>query len=154
MRNPVEFTRRILQTRGYIRIPSKDAGMEPLIRAGDICHYEPVRSFRELKKGDILLYVSAQGELVSRRFIGTKLLHGETRIICKGDDNRHPDEPIDVSQVIGKMEHRSLGMKLWGKLIAYFPFMSALVQKLYKRKSSIDEKQMASDHHNNHTADL
>lgn len=133
MRNSVEFTRRILHTRGYIRIPSKDAGMAPLIRPGDICHFEPVRNFRELKKGDILLYVSDQGELVSRRLVGTARRHGETCLMLRGDDGRQPKEPVAVSRIIGKMKHQSLGMRLWGQMIVHFPFASAWVQKLYKR---------------------
>ena len=133
MHNSVELTRRILHTRGYIRIPSHGSSMAPLIRSGDICQFEPVRSFRDMKKGDILLYESAQGELIGHRFIGTTKQHGETYIICKGDYNRYPDEPIAVSQIIGKMKNRSLGMKLWGKIIVYFPIVSRGLQKFQNK---------------------
>lgn len=133
MQNHIELTRNILNTRGYIRIPSNGISMAPMIRTGDICQFEPVRSFRDLKKGDILLYESLQGDMIGHRYIGTISRQGETLIICKGDYNRNPDEPISIRQVIGKMRSRNLGMKLWGKIIVHFPFVSLWVQKLYKR---------------------
>ncbi len=132
MQNPVKLTRYILNTRGYIRIPSNGMSMAPTIRAGDICQFEPVRSFRDLKRGDILLY-ERQGELIGHRYIGTILRDGETYLVCKGDYNRNPDEPVPVAQVIGKMRSRSLGMKLWGKVVVYFPLASLLAQMRYRR---------------------
>jgi len=132
MRNAAELTRRILYTRGYVRIPSRDESLAPLIRPGDICHFEPVRNFRELKKGDVLLYVTERGDLVSRRLVGTAMRNGETCLILRGDGAKQPKEEVAVSQVLGKMRPMGFGMKLWGLMAAHFPFAFAWVKKWRK----------------------
>lgn len=133
MKSNAEFTRQILNSRGYIRIPSHGMSMAPIMKTGDIFQFEPVSDFRQLKAGDIVLYESHRGELIGHRYIGTLTRNGETMIVCKGDFNRNPDPPITLAQVIGKMKTRSLKMRLWGYLVVHFPFLSLGIQKLYRK---------------------
>jgi signal peptidase I len=127
----LQLTRRILNSRGYIRIPSRGISMTPAIKSGDICHFEPLNGIDEARIGDVLLYVSQEGELIGHRFLGTIQRNGETLVVCKGDYNRNPDAPIPPDRVVGRMKLPGLAMRLWGSLISRFPSASVWIQRLY-----------------------
>lgn len=135
MQNNLELTRRILNSRGYIQIPSRGISMTPLIRSGDICQFEPLRdALKDAKLGDVLLYVTDDGDLIGHRYVGAVVRDGETLMVFKGDFNRNSDAPIAPRQVVGRMITRGWGMKLWGLVITRFPILSLGVQKLYGRE--------------------
>ncbi|WP_425517336.1 signal peptidase I [Paenibacillus solanacearum] len=135
----------VMMKQGYVDIPSHGASMLPFIRTGDICRFEPIDLSR-LKKGDIVLFLDNPGRLVGHRCIGRMQSEKEALIVCKGDSNLYPDEPVPANRVIGRMTSirkrlivfsTSVSwMKLWGWLVIRFPLLSRLIH-MYLRTSRI-----------------
>jgi len=50
--------------------------------------------------GDIILYRIDDGDGIVHRIIE---INGNS-IVCKGDNNNYPDNPIDISSVIGRVK--------------------------------------------------
>ncbi|WP_456277324.1 signal peptidase I [Bacillus sp. AK128] len=88
---------------GWIELPAHGTSMFPLIREGDICKFSNV-NIDVIKKGDIVLFQSSTGTLVSHRFLTKTVIDDETKYIFKGDTNLAPDEPIERKQIIGRLE--------------------------------------------------
>lgn len=76
--------------------------MDPALKVGTLIVTHPVAP-EDIRDGDILTYKHPDVEQpVTHRVIAT---HG-TELLMKGDANRHPDAPIQASQVIGKMSYQ------------------------------------------------
>src|SRR5690348_6798907 len=55
------------ESTGEVEITSSGNSMYPIIRDGDVCIFTPV-SHLELNRGDIILFVDADGALIGHRF--------------------------------------------------------------------------------------
>lgn len=123
----------LLQTKGYVDIPSHGVSMFPLIRTGNICRFKPFCE-KELKTGDILLYFSDSGLLVGHRYLRQRSDGMQILFICKGDSQAKDDPPLRREQLIGTLVSiRKLRMVLradsallsgWSKVITRLPFVS------------------------------
>ncbi|MFD0771240.1 hypothetical protein ACFQZ1_21070 [Bacillus sp. CGMCC 1.60114] len=92
----------LLQKQGWVDIPSSGVSMYPLIKEGDICRFVPLGS-KELRKGEVVLFVSNQGQLVGHRYYDNFVENGVLYYKCKGDTNVSVDSPVKKSQLIGKL---------------------------------------------------
>lgn len=95
------LTRRLEQF-GFVQVPSHGVSMHPFIKEGDNCVFKVVE-LDGITEGDVILYRSVQENLVGHRVI--QIIHDEhqTRYVCKGDTNRHPDAPVSSDRVLGKL---------------------------------------------------
>ncbi|KKI92978.1 hypothetical protein WQ54_05560 [Bacillus sp. SA1-12] len=121
---------------GWMDLPSSGMSMYPFIQKGNICRFE---AFNEntVKKGDVLLYHSASGQLIAHRFLRIKQINNQSHYVLKGDTNLCSDEPVKQEQIIGKLVTiNRLNKKihiddytaiLWSNLIISFPFMSKVL---------------------------
>ena len=71
--------------------------MYPVIREHDTLHVEPVRKFT---RGDVVLVLAERG-LTAHRVIA----HRGTTLILRGDNAPAPDDPVEESQVLGKVTY-------------------------------------------------
>ncbi|WP_440603800.1 S24/S26 family peptidase [Bacillus sp. GB_SG_008] len=127
---PVSGIKYLLQKQGWVDIPSSGVSMYPLIKEGDICRFIPLGS-KEVKKGEVLLFVSNQGQLIGHRYYDNFVEKGVLYYVCKGDTNISVDSPIKKSQLIGKLvfikkkkfQLNSQGFiaQLWGGIVLTFP---------------------------------
>lgn len=99
---PFSGIKYLLQKQGWVDIPSSGVSMYPLIKEGDICRFIPLGS-KELKKGDVVLFVSNQGQLIGHRYYENFVENGVLYYVCKGDTNISVDSPVLTSQLIGKL---------------------------------------------------
>lgn len=128
---PVSGIKYLLQKQGWVDIPSSGVSMYPLIKEGDICRFIPLGSNETLKKGEVLLFVSNQGQLIGHRYYNNFVENGVLYYVCKGDTNISVDSPIKKSQLIGKLvfikkkkfQLNSQGFiaQLWGGIVLTFP---------------------------------
>lgn len=135
--------KRTINKDGWLELPASGYSMYPFIRQGNLCRFVPCNP-SSLKKGDILLFHSLDGRLIAHRFIRTKWMNHQQRILLKGDTNLGFDLPIGEERVLGKLvsvqkQHFKLSpnhfiSKLWGKLILTFPCLSGILQKYLNRK--------------------
>ncbi len=71
--------------------------MYPVIRENDTLHVEPARSF---SRGDVVLVLADRG-LTAHRVIARR----GTMLILRGDNTPAADDPIEESQVLGKVTY-------------------------------------------------
>jgi signal peptidase I len=122
---------RLIKKKGWIDIPSSGVSMYPLIKEGDVCRFIPIKSDNFFKKGEIILYISDEGQLVGHRYIQSIFEKSILYHVMKGDTNVFWDQPVENSQIIGKLEiikkkkiHlRTQGIisKLWGSIVFALP---------------------------------
>ncbi|MEI4828881.1 hypothetical protein WAX78_15420 [Bacillus sp. FJAT-53711] len=127
---PLSGIKYLLQKQGWVDIPSSGVSMYPLIKEGDICRFIPLGS-EELKKGEVVLFVSNQGQLIGHRYYENFVENGVLYYVCKGDTNISVDSPVQISQLIGKLvcikkkkfQLNSKGFiaQLWGGIVLTFP---------------------------------
>lgn len=77
--------------------------MYPVIRENDTLHVEPVR---ECARGDVVLVLAERG-LTAHRVIAKR----GTTLILRGDNAPAADDPIEKSQVLGKVTYVLRGGK-------------------------------------------
>lgn len=126
----------VMKKQGYIEIPSHGISMLPFIRTGNVCRFEPVEP-SQLRKGDVVLFLADTGILVGHRYFGLTSIDNRWMIVCKGDSNLYPDEPVPADRIIGRMilirkpfghfRASGLWMKLWGWLVTRLPFISLAI---------------------------
>jgi signal peptidase len=131
---------------GWIELPAEGDSMFPLIRQGYVCRFTPCAP-SQIRKGDILLFISDTGQLVAHRFyrftgVKEELLH------CKGDSNLGFDQPVRPDQVIGRLSRiqrrprqshtlvNSQWVFIWSRMIMLFPIFSFLL-RMYLNKRII-----------------
>lgn len=71
--------------------------MYPVIRENDTLHVEPSRHFR---RGDVVLVLAGRG-LTAHRIIARR----GTTLILRGDNAPAADDPVEESQVLGKVTY-------------------------------------------------
>jgi len=85
-----------LLSRGHaVQFQVHGDSMHPLIRENDTLHVEPSR---ELRRGDVVLVLFDRG-LTAHRIIARR---GAT-LVLRGDNAPAADDPIDESEVLGKV---------------------------------------------------
>ena len=90
---------------GYSILSTETGSMSPTIEVGDIII---IKIGDEIKKNDIITY-KQDDVLITHRI---EQIYGDT-IITKGDYNNIQDEPIERSQVIGKVVHIFNNVEVW-----------------------------------------
>jgi signal peptidase I len=132
----------LIKKRGWIDIPSSGVSMFPLIKEGDVCRFMPFKTTNDLKKGDIILFVTHQGNLVGHRFCGKFTKNEYPFFIFKGDTNYNSDPPVEEWQLVGRLVHikkrrftlKSHGalFQLWGGIVQLMPFLPRYCKSIIK----------------------
>jgi signal peptidase I len=134
----------VMRKHRWIEIPAKGTSMYPFIQEGDVCVFETCAP-TELRKGDVILFHTVQGRLVTHRFYEMKTINGDQFFIFKGDTNFGFDEPVLAEQIIGrlscikrrkaKISARGRASILWSKAILSFPYLSQWIRFYVNRKA-------------------
>ncbi|WP_430509949.1 signal peptidase I [Gottfriedia solisilvae] len=122
-----------IKKNGWLDLPAQGFSMYPLIREGNICRFIPHEPSL-LKKGDIVLFYTLTGQLITHRLCKTIAENGEQFFLFKGDSNLGFDELVREHQIIGKLVHiqgRSLQIEnflaiVFGRLILSSPVLSRI----------------------------
>lgn len=93
---------------GYSILSTETGSMSPTIETGDMII---IKIGDEIKENDIITY-QKDNVLITHRI---EQIDGNT-IIAKGDYNNIQDEPINKSQVIGKVVHIIHNVEIWKKV--------------------------------------
>lgn len=101
----------ILDQGRRFRLLIRGRSMSPMLRDGDVVeirHVDP----RRLRVGDLLLFKTADGQLVLHRYLGKQIHQGRIWLTTKGDATRQFDQPIAPDQVLGRVTqiHRPGGV--------------------------------------------
>ncbi|NHM29292.1 hypothetical protein [Neobacillus terrae] len=130
--------KRAIMKDGWLELPSFGNSMFPLIKQGTICRFTP-HSPNNVKKGDILLFYSLNGQLIAHRYYSSKIKNKTREYNFKGDTNLGWDRPIEESRVLGKLEviyKRTFEIHsdnfipvLWGGIIMAFPQVSGILRR-------------------------
>jgi signal peptidase len=122
--------------------------MYPFIKKGDICHFVSTQD-ANLKKGDIILFHTPNGNLIAHRFCQLVTRNQQLHYLCKGDTNLAHDEAITREQLIGKMTwierngriiHVSnLAAYVWGRTVLGFPLITLVLRHYLNRRESTQE---------------
>ncbi len=141
--NTIIIVKEFVRKNGWIDLPSHGTSMYPLLKSGDICRFTTVDSLT-IKKGDIILFQSNNGQLVAHRFITYQTFGSELKYIFKGDTNLGPDDPINTDQIVGKLTYIKKGnfiitdkniiTFIWKKMILLFPILSALLRTYLNKR--------------------
>ena len=130
---------------GWIELPALGCSMFPLIQEGNKCRFHAI-PLKAIKKGDILLYRSARGELIALRFCAIVEENDQLKYLCKGDTNLGHDPLIEEDQILGilysiqtgahNLHMTDLRVVLWRKAIIGFPILSRLINRYLARKNT------------------
>lgn len=83
---------------GYaIRFRTPGHSMHPTIRDGETVTVEPTTAL-DVRRGDIVLYRTGN-RAIAHRVVDVNA----KRFILRGDASREPDEPVEASQILGKV---------------------------------------------------
>ena len=82
---------------GYTYFIVATGSMEDTINIDDLII---VKVTKDIKKNDIITYKNENGLMITHRIIDTD----DDKLITKGDANNIADSPIDISQVVGRVE--------------------------------------------------
>jgi ribosomal protein S18 acetylase RimI-like enzyme len=139
----IDLWEEILRNGNDFRFRAFGVSMLPLIREKDILIIEPAK-ITDLSVGDIILYKDG-GKPFVHRIIKKKVSQNTTICITKGDYMHQPDQPINSSQILGKLTYlerndkkihfNTFGMKKFGFLTALlypltFPVINTSVKIL------------------------
>lgn len=131
-RNPsLQAIRYLLQKKGSIELPASGTSMYPLIKEGDICGFVGIDEVKNLREGDIVLFLTSTENLVVHRFLYRIKNSRDYEYYFKGDTNALPDSPVTEAQLIGKLfvirkqhfslKSESLIPQVWKMLILCMP---------------------------------
>ena len=133
----------ILIRNGWINLPADGDSMFPFIQKGDIGRFiicDPT----SLNKGDIVLFQSANAQLVAHRLYQVISVNNQKKYQFKGDTNLGLDEPVGPEQIIGKLtciqkkritfSATNRVVRVWGKIILSFPVLSSLLRRYLNMK--------------------
>lgn len=142
-RDVVVLLKKTIAKEGWIDLPSIDSSMYPLIQKGDVCRFSPVHP-EQLKKGDIILVWSENGEMMAHRFYYSTYEDSKRVYVCKGDVNLSYDKAVNSDRVIGKLKAikrkqryiylAAPSASLWGRMIQGLPLLSVLLRKYITRR--------------------
>ncbi|HEX6087631.1 MAG TPA: S24/S26 family peptidase [Thermoanaerobaculia bacterium] len=102
--------------------------MYPVIRENDTLHVEPLRS---CARGDVVLVLAERG-LTAHRVISKR----GTTLILRGDNAPAADDPIEESQVLGKVTFVLRGGKKRGVFRSAVARATAFLRRIRKRRLS------------------
>lgn len=154
----LQILKKLIETNDYLEIPSRGLSMFPIITQKNICVFEKF-DLQNISKGDILLFGTKDGGITGHRFLRAIKHDRKIWLVCKGDTNLYPDEPVLENQVIGKLtmikkKDRVIDvtrrtMKIYSYLICHFRLFSALLHVyvhkiLKKRNGKANEESSAS----------
>lgn len=115
----------ILHSGTAIRFQASGASMRPLLRDGDTLLVVPVNA-RQVQVGDVLLFISDQGQALVHRVIRVHNENGELAFSIRGDRALASDGRITQEQVLGRVSQierqgqvintAALGMRLLGRM--------------------------------------
>lgn len=137
----MHLLKQILNDAGRVEIPSAGCSMYPFIKEGNICGF---RKFEwcELKKGDVVLFISSNGDLVGHRFVCSVLREGQCLLIFKGDTNLASDEPVTCENVIAKLQYvkkrywvinaEGRISRLWAEIISSSKFITSTLHRFLR----------------------
>ncbi len=141
----IHLISKVMKKHECIDLPAKGTSMFPFIREGDVCTFITC-SPMTLEKGDIVLFHTVHGQLVTHRFYYRKRIGQSDYFMFKGDSNLGFDEPITEEQVIGKLIYiKKNGRRisanswisvLWSKAVLSVPYISSWLRKYIDRKDS------------------
>jgi signal peptidase I len=134
----------LIKKQGWMDLPADGTSMYPLIKKGDICRFISHEASK-IKKGDVLLFRTLSGNLVAHRLVRIYTHHNQVMYLLKGDTNLGVDEPITETQIMGELAFIKRGKKkmnvsnpvlhAWGKVVLFFPVLSALLRSFLNKKS-------------------
>ncbi|RKD23154.1 hypothetical protein BEP19_13125 [Ammoniphilus oxalaticus] len=129
----------ILAKKGWVDIPASGVSMFPLIKEGDICRFVPLSAELDLKKGDVYLFQTEDGQLIGHRYYHSFLKNQILFHAFKGDSNVQFDPPLSPEQLIGKLisikKKRSVlktggrVTRIWTRFILSFPTVPVYCKK-------------------------
>ena len=102
--------------------------MHPIIREHDTLHVEPVRDF---SLGDVVLVLAERG-LTAHRVIARR----GTTLILRGDNAPAADDPVEESQVLGKVTYVLRNGKQREVFRSAVARATAFLRRLRKRRLS------------------
>lgn len=115
-----------LLSRGHaVQFQVHGDSMDPVIRENDTLHVEPSRDF---VRGDVVLVLAARG-LTAHRVIARR----GSQLILRGDNAPAPDDPVEESQVLGKVTYVLRGGKKRGVSRTAVAIATAVVRRLRRR---------------------
>lgn len=143
----LHLIRGVVKRKGWIDLPSYGTSMFPLIREDDVCRFVSCGP-ADLQRGDVVLFVTAAGQLVAHRFYRTEWIHNKAHYLCKGDTNLGFDEPVSDERIIGRLAYiqkknrriqtNRLIFDVWGRLVVSIPHISWLLRMYLNRKQGIN----------------
>jgi hypothetical protein len=98
----------VLRGFGTVRLRAFGASMWPAIRAGDVLTVNRC-GLADLTAGDVIL-VQRASRFFAHRLVGIESQGTHLRLIVRGDAHRHPDPPIPIRELLGRvvsLERRS-----------------------------------------------
>jgi signal peptidase I len=138
---PVINLKQLIKKRGWIDIPSSGDSMYPLIKEGDICRFQHILYPEKLKKGEIILFVTPEGNLVGHRCYRRLIKNGRLYIECKGDTNFIQDPLVEQSQLVGKLvqiKKRRMTLKsegflfqIWASIVYRMPALPRYCKRVF-----------------------
>lgn len=98
----VELLEELLEVGSELRIRVTGQSMAPSLEGGEFVHIrrEPVK---RLSRGDLLLFRDDRGFLVLHRLVGKAKKGGKALLKTRGDALGRADEPVEPSQVLGRV---------------------------------------------------
>ncbi|WP_270180223.1 signal peptidase I [Alkalihalobacillus sp. CinArs1] len=152
MNEHATILRTLMNEHGQLEVPSKGMSMYPFIKEGDCCVFETM-DLSLIKRGDVVLFQSRDGNLTGHRFIKSHKSSTKQWFIFKGDTNLYPDAPVRESEIIGVLtsisrNNRTIRMnspliKAYSLSFSYLRFFSVLahiyVNKILKKRDLADE---------------
>ena len=139
----IELSTQLLRHGEKIRFQAPGHSMQPTIREGEVITIEPVEP-SAVRKGDIILYRWDNG-IIAHRVIDVEL-KGDTvsRFIVRGDAEHTCDDPVNSSQVLGKIvsverkgrciELASLRSKIWSAASVWIFHLKGSIYKIIRNK--------------------
>jgi len=85
-----------------VRFQAKGWSMRPYIQDGDFVTVSPLDDI-PVKRGDVVLYATAENRLIVHRIIKKYNKNGSTAFLIKGDATFGSPESINVQNVLGKV---------------------------------------------------
>jgi signal peptidase I len=141
----IRLIHKVLKKYGLIELPAQGNSMFPLIKQDDICTFETCNPFL-LNRGDVVLFFSTEGQLITHRFLRIVDLGDKQVFIFKGDTNVGTDDPILEEQIIGRLTYirRSkksipiggLIVKYWSVIVLSIPLISYLLRFYLNKKET------------------
>lgn len=144
--------RNLVNKHGHLEVPSKGLSMYPFIKEGDCCLFKDIDPSL-IKRGDVVLFQSREGNLTGHRFIKSHKSITKQWFIFKGDTNLYPDAPVRETEIIGvltsiRRNNRMIRMnnpvvEAYSLSFSYLPFFSVIahvyVNKILKKRDLADE---------------